>query len=235
MCIRDRHYINNDKKIEDGALLLNDMGSRFHGYCADITCTFPVNGRFTEHQAAIYNTVLRAQRAVIAALKEGVKWDDMHLLAERYILQGLIDLGLIVKTDIEELVEKRIGAIFFPHGLGHLIGLRVHDVGGYNEGCPERATLAGLRSLRTRRTVEAGVTLTVEPGLYFIDYLIKRNLEDPETARYLVKEKIEEYKHVGGVRIEDVILVTKEGCELLSNVPRTVEEIEACMLSLIHI
>lgn len=149
----------------------------------------------------------------------------MHLLAERIILQHLVKMGIVLDRPIEELVEKRIGAIFFPHGLGHLFGLKVHDLGGYTEG-PLRSPLAGLSKLRTRRTLEEGICITVEPGLYFIDFMIKRALENPETAPYLNPAKIDEYKEVGGVRLEDDIVITKDGYELLSSLPRPIEEVE---------
>ena len=149
----------------------------------------------------------------------------MHLLAERIILQHLVKMGIVLDRPIEELVEKRIGAIFFPHGLGHLFGLKVHDLGGYTEG-PLRSPLAGLSKLRTRRTLEEGICITVEPGLYFIDFMIKRALENPETAPYLNPAKIDEYKEVGGVRLEDDIVITKDGYELLSSLPRPIEDVE---------
>ena len=111
---------------------------------------------------------------------------------------------------MEELQAKRVGAIFFPHGLGHLLGLRVHDVGGYSEGEP-RSTEPGLKSLRTRRILQENMVLTVEPGCYFIDFIIKNALDNPELAKYLNKEKIDEYMEVGGVRLEDDVVVRKDG------------------------
>jgi Xaa-Pro dipeptidase len=102
----------------------------------------------------------------------------MHILAEEVILKHLIQMGIVKETPIKELVEKRIGSIFFPHGLGHLFGLKVHDVGGYTNG-PPRSELAGLSKLRTRRVLEEGICITVEPGLYFIDFMIKQALESP--------------------------------------------------------
>jgi len=163
------------------------------------------------------------------SLKEGVYWDDMHILAEKTINKHLIKYGLIKDADMDELVEKRIGANFFPHGLGHFIGTRVHDVGGYNKNCPERRTEPGLRSLRTRRQLKAGMAMTVEPGCYFIDFILDKAYNDPEQSKYLNKAKIQEYMDVGGVRLEDDLLITKDGHINLTYVPRTVEEVEACM------
>ena len=139
-----------------------------------------------------------------------------------------MDLGIVNKFPMEELQEKRVGAIFFPHGLGHLLGLRVHDVGGYTEG-PPRSQKAGLKSLRTLRTMEEGIIMTVEPGCYFIDFIIKNALDDPDMAKYLNEDKINEYKEVGGVRLEDNVVVRKDGPEMLSFLPRRWEEVEKVM------
>lgn len=116
-----------------------------------------------------------------------------------------------------------------PHGLGHLIGLRVHDVGGYTKGNPERHTEPGLKGLRTRRTLRKNMTVTTEPGCYFHEYILKKSFENEKIAPYLVKEKIDEYKIVGGVRIEDDVIVLEKGCENMTDVPRTIEEVENCM------
>jgi Xaa-Pro dipeptidase len=223
------HYIVNDKTIEDGALVLSDQGFQFYGYISDITCTFPINGKFTKKQAEIYNAVLDANKQVFNAAKPGVKWEDMHILAERTIVTHLIKLGIIKDTDLDELQKHRVGAVFFPHGLGHLIGLNVHDCGGYSGGCPQRATEFGLKSLRTRRTLQPGMCLTIEPGLYFVDYCEEKFKNDPNVGKYINWDKFEEYKEVGGVRIEDDVYVTETGMAMLNDVPRTVEEIEACM------
>ncbi len=113
------------------------MGSKYNGYCSDITVTFPSNGKFTDKQKDIYLAVYDAYKTVLETVKEGVLWDEMHLLAERRILEHLIKLGLVVSgVPMEELAEKRVGAVFFPHGLGHFIGLCVHDVGGYTKNSP---------------------------------------------------------------------------------------------------
>ena len=156
------------------------------------------------------------------------------MIAERIILQGLLDLG-IVKGDLDEMLEGRIAFIFMPHGLGHLIGLEVHDVGGYLKSTPQRIMRPGLKNLRTARVLEANTFITVEPGIYFRDFLILgqfgADLAVSDPAKYLNRELIAEYqKEISGVRIEDVVMVTAEGCENLSKeIPRTVEEIEACM------
>jgi Xaa-Pro dipeptidase len=121
------------------------------------------------------------------------------------------------------------GRVFQPHGLGHFIGNDVHDVGGYLEGHPPRAEGPGLRNLRTARVLKANMVLTVEPGCYFIDCLLDSALEDAELSRFLVRERIEEFRGFGGVRIEDDCIITETGMEVMSQVPRTVEDIEAWM------
>jgi len=157
----------------------------------------------------------------------------MHRLAERVILTGLKELGC-VNGDVEEMMEKRIGFIFMPHGLGHLIGLDTHDVGGYLPSTPERQKLPGLKNLRTSRIIDEGICITIEPGCYFRDFLI--NGEVPKEffefdLKYLNKERIQEFKkEIQGVRIEDVVLVTADGNENMSyDIPRSVEQIEKCM------
>lgn len=147
---------------------LFDMGGNYCGYAADITCSFPANGKFTEDQKLIYNAVLKARDAVIAAAKPGITWTDMHLLANRVTLTSLKEGGLLV-GDVEDMVRAGLNEVFQPHGLGHLLGLDVHDVGGYLPGHPERSKEAGVRKLRTARTLLAGMVLTIEPGCYFID------------------------------------------------------------------
>lgn len=144
------------------------MGGNYYGYAADITCSYPVNGKFTEDQKLIYNAVLNARNAVIAAAKPGVAWTDMHLLANRAMLTSLKQGGLLV-GDVEDMIKVGLNEVFQPHGLGHLLGLDVHDVGGYLPNHPERSKEPGLRKLRTARTLLAGMVLTVEPGCYFID------------------------------------------------------------------
>lgn len=181
-------------------MVLLDMGGRWYGYIADQSMTFPVSGKFDEKQKAIYTAVLEAQKAVKSQIKPGVKWDDMHLLAEKVILEHLIKIGIVNEFPMEELQEKRVGAIFFPHGLGHFFGLKTHDVGGYIQG-PPRSDKEGLSKLRTRRVLEEGVCITVEPGCYFIDFKLEKSLNDPVLSKYLNRAKVEEYRMVGGVRL----------------------------------
>ncbi|XP_032681047.1 xaa-Pro dipeptidase isoform X1 [Odontomachus brunneus] len=215
----------NNKVIEDGDMCLFDMGGNYCGYAADITCSFPINGKFTEDQKLIYNAVLKARDAVIAAAKPGVAWTDMHLLANRVMLTSLKAGGLLV-GDVEDMIKAGLNEVFQPHGLGHLLGLDVHDVGGYLPNHPERPKEPGLRKLRTSRILLAGMFLTVEPGCYFVDCLLDAALANPDQAKFLVAEQLQRFRGFGGVRIEDDVLITETGVENLTDVPRTVEEIE---------
>ena len=153
----------------------------------------------------------------------------MHRLAERHILKGLIEMGLLI-GDIEAMLEAEIGAVFMPHGLGHLLGIDTHDVGGYVTGVtPERILRPGIRSLRTARELTEGMVLTVEPGCYFIASCIDAAKMDERQSKFLNMDELEKFSGFGGVRIEDNVLVTATGIDNFSNVPRTVEEIEAVM------
>jgi len=217
----------NDKVINDGDMLLLDMGGEYFGYTADITISFPANGKFTEDQKLIYNAVLAASTEVENSIKPGVKWGDMHMLAERTILTHLRNGGLLV-GDVEDMMSAYLGAVFMPHGLGHLIGLNVHDVGGYPAGV-ERINRPGINKLRTTRVLEEGMSITVEPGCYFIDFLIEEALQNEEQSKFFNKDVLARFRQFGGVRIEDNVVVTKTGMINLTEVPRRVDEIESLM------
>lgn len=219
----------NNQTIKDGDMVLFDFGAEYCCYCSDVTCSWPVNGKFTAAQKVVYNAVLRANRAVLAACAPGVVWSDMHLLANRIVLEDLTAAGVLQGSVDDMMAVNLAGRVFQPHGLGHFMGCDVHDVGGYMEGHPERSELAGLRSLRTARVLAEGQVLTIEPGCYFIDFLIDRALADPELSRFLVEDRMNSYRGTGGVRIEDDIIINGQGAELMSVVPRTVEEIEGWM------
>uniref|UniRef100_A0A673GS01 Xaa-Pro dipeptidase n=1 Tax=Sinocyclocheilus rhinocerous TaxID=307959 RepID=A0A673GS01_9TELE len=217
----------NDKTIQDGDMCLFDMGGEYYCYSSDITCSFPVNGKFTADQRAIYEAVLKSSRAVMAAIKPGVKWTDMHRLADRVHLEELLKMG-ILRGSVEEMLKVHLGTVFMPHGLGHLLGIDVHDVGGYPEGI-ERIDEPGLKSLRMGRVVQERMVLTVEPGIYFINHLLDKALSSPAQCGFINNSILTRFRGFGGVRIEDDIAVTADGVELLTCVPRTVEEIEAFM------
>ncbi|XP_067636716.1 xaa-Pro dipeptidase [Eurosta solidaginis] len=218
----------NDGPVRDGDMCLFDMGANYCGYAADITCSFPANGKFTEDQKFIYNAVLSGRNAVLEQARDGVSWVDMHKLACRVMLEKLKEGGML-KGDVEDMLDAGLAGIFQPHGLGHLLGLDVHDVGGYLEGQPERRTEPWLSKLRFARTLKAGMYVTVEPGCYFIEYLMDRALADPNLNKFIVKEVYERFRKFGGVRIEDDVLIKQDGCENFAIVPRTVDEIEKTM------
>ncbi|XP_064640469.1 xaa-Pro dipeptidase-like [Lineus longissimus] len=219
----------NSAELKRDGLFLIDMGGEYHCYASDITTTVPVSGKFSEQQKKIYNAVLEANRNVFNAVKPGVNWVDMHKLAERTILTHLRTHGL-VKGDIEEMMAVNLCAVFMPHGLGHFLGIDVHDVGGYPEGT-ERIDQPGLKSLRTVRDLQPRMCITIEPGCYFNDVVIDEALANPAKAKFLVAEEINKFRGMGGVRIEDCITVTETGAENFVDVPRTVEEIEQLMAS----
>lgn len=221
----------NDRRIENGDMCLFDMGANYFGYCADITVSFPVNGKFTSDQRIIYEAVLRSNLAVQKAVKPGISWVDMHRIANREMLMGLKDGGLL-KGDVDEMLRAGLGEIFQPHGLGHLIGLDVHDVGGYLPGNPPRSNKPGLRKLRTSRIVEPRMVMTIEPGCYFIEPLLKKAFNDPDMQVFLVAEVINRFRNFGGVRIEDDVIITENGMVNVVNVPRTCDEIERWMAGL---
>ncbi|KAG6769966.1 hypothetical protein POTOM_025633 [Populus tomentosa] len=188
---------------------------------------FPVNGKFTSDQSLIYNAVLDAHNAVISAMKPGVSWVDMHKLAEKVILESLKN-GCIIVGNVDDMMIKRLGAVFMPHGLGHFLGIDTHDPGGYLKGL-EKLKEPGLKALRTIRELQEGMVITVEPGCYFIDALLAPAMESSNTAKFFDREAISRFKGFGGVRIESDVHVTAGGCQNMTKCPRQISEIEAVM------
>ncbi|MDP2436331.1 MAG: aminopeptidase P family protein [archaeon] len=222
----------NDRQFKEGDIMMLDMGGEYGCYTADISCSWPASGRFSPLQKAVYEAVAAAQRAVISAMRPGASWPDLHLLAEEVLLTHLQSPPLSVipaAADLSAARSARLAAVFMPHGLGHLLGIDVHDAGGYLPHTPARSPLAGLKSLRTARLLEAGMVLTVEPGLYFIDCLLDKALADPLLAPFLLPEALQRLRGFGGVRLEDDVLVTPDGAENLTLCPRTTEAVEALM------
>lgn len=227
----------NDYVLREGDICLLDMGAEYHGYVSDITCSFPVATEFSNNQKVVYEGVLEAQKAVASLMKPGASWVDCHLAAEREVLRALVTLQVLVNpndsTGKEEeflnlLQEKDIGSVFMPHGLGHLIGCDTHDVGGYIEGTPKRVREGpGVGKLRTSRVLEQNMVMTSEPGCYFIDALLDKALLDETKSMYFNVTKLQEMRGFGGVRLEDVVLVTELGMENLTTTPRTIEEVES--------
>ena len=228
------HYHGNIMK--DGDLLIVDAGAESEmNYCTDHTRTFPVNGKFSQKQKEVYEIVLKANQECIKAIKPGIKYQEVHLLSAKIIAEGLKSIGLM-KGDTDAAVKNGAHALFYPHGLGHMMGLDVHDMEdlgenyvGYDEET-SRIDQFGTAYLRLGRKLEPGFVMTVEPGIYFIPALIDLWKSENKFTEHIDYEKVNEYRDFGGIRIEDDILVTKDGYKLLGNpIPKTVEEIEAFM------
>lgn len=234
---RDGHILHNHGHgytLKAGDLVVNDAGaeSPLH-YASDITRTIPVGGRFNEPQAIVYQAVLDAQLAAIAAMKPGVAYRDIHDLAATVLVQGLAPLGLF-KGDAADVVNGGAYALLFPHGLGHHIGLDVHDMEalgenrvGYGEGVNRSADF-GRRSLRLGRPLRENWVVTVEPGAYFIPALIDRWQAEGRHAHLIDYSVFQQFRDFGGIRIEDDVLVTAEGARVLGKpIPKTIAEVQA--------
>ena len=227
------HIHSHGNRLKDGDLFLLDAGaeSALH-YAGDLSSTIPVSAKFTPRQREIYEIVLAAHEAAVAALKPGVKNLDVHLLACRTIAVGLKNLGLM-KGDVDEAVHQGAHALFFPCGVGHMMGLDVHDMEdigeiyvGY-EGMP-RSSQFGLKSLRLARELRPGFVLTIEPGIYFIPELISQWKAAGRFTDFLNYDRIEAYKDFGGIRNEENFLITDDGKRLLGKPkPKTIEDVES--------
>lgn len=226
------HYHGNT--MTEGRLVINDSGAEnTMFYAGDITRTIPVSKRFTEKQKEIYNLVLKMETESIAALRPTIQYREIHLAANRIMLEGMKELGFL-NGDVDEMLALGVQGLFMPHGLGHQIGLDVHDMEdlgekyvGYRDGL-ERSTQLGLKSLRLAKELEAGFVLTVEPGIYFIPELIDKWKAENKFANFVNYSKLDSYRDFGGVRIEDNCLVTETGSKTLGKpIPKTVEEVEA--------
>lgn len=218
----------NAEEVAPGSMKLHDMGSEYHGYSADVTVSFPVGGRFNREQRAVYETVWEAVLAVERRICPGVSYKDMHRLAHRTMLEQMVKHGLL-KGSVDEMVEIGLIKTFMFHGLGHNLGLDVHDVGGYKPGESRADDPSLTENLRCGRELQEGHVLTVEPGFYFTDFLLQEALANPAKARFIDRAVLERMRPVGGVRIEDDVVVTATGCKVFTNVPRTVREIMAVM------
>jgi Xaa-Pro aminopeptidase len=202
------------------------------GYAADITRTVPVGGKFATAQKEVYEIVLKAQETAIKSMKPGVRYRDIHLLTARVIAGGLKALGLM-KGDVEEAVLQGAHALFFPHGLGHMLGLDVHDMEnlgenfvGYDESI-QRSAQFGLAYLRMAKELREGHVMTVEPGIYFIPALIDKWKKENKFLDFIAYDKLARYRNFGGIRIEDDVLITKDGHRLLGKpIPKTPAKIE---------
>lgn len=192
------HYVDNNAPLQDGDLVLIDAGCEWQNYASDVTRTLPVNGRFSREQKAIYELILEAQTAVIAKVAPGIRFDQLQETAVKIITEGLVRLG-ILSGKVDQLIQDKAYSSFYMHNIGHWIGLDVHDVGAYKKN-------------GEWRTLEAGIVLTVEPGIY-----ISAGEAGVDPKWWNI-----------GVRIEDDVLVTPIGHEVLTaQIPKSIEEIEA--------
>jgi Xaa-Pro aminopeptidase len=230
------HYHGN--KMLAGQIAINDSGAENSlGYAGDITRTIPVSGVFNIQQKEIYETVLKMEMDSISLLKSGISYRDVHINANKILLESLKNIGL-VKGNIEDMLSEGVGGLFMPHGLGHMIGMDVHDMEdlgenfvGYTEDM-ERSTQLGLKSLRLAKALEPGFVITVEPGCYFIPELIEKYKSEGKFIDFVNYESLEKYKNFGGIRIEDDVLITENGSKVLGNpIPKTIQEIEDIMKS----
>ena len=230
------HILHNPyhgNKMRRGDLVINDSGveSTLH-YASDITRTFPVSGKFTRKQTEIYSIILEAQETAIEYIRPGVEYREVHFITAKKLARGLKSLGLM-KGNIDDAISVGAHALFFPHGLGHMLGLDVHDMEDLGEDYVgyspkiKRSDQFGTSYLRLARALDPGFVVTVEPGLYFIPELIDRWKAAKKFVNFINYDKVEEYRHFGGVRIEDDVLVLKDGCRVLGQpIPKTIEEVE---------
>lgn len=225
------HYHGNI--VKEGQLFLVDAGAETEmGYAGDLSSTFPVSNTFTNEQKEIYEICLAGHDAAIDMLKPGIAFKDVYYQSARTIMEGLKELGF-VKGNIEDALINGAHAMFFPCGLGHMMGLDVHDMEDLGEvyvgwdGLP-KSTQFGLKSLRLGRKLEPGFVLTIEPGIYFIPDLIDLWKANKTNADYLNFDKIDTYRNFGGLRNEEDFLITKDGKRLLGKQkPKTIEQVEA--------
>jgi len=231
------HNESYHNSLSPGDLLLADVGAETsNGWAADITRTWAVSGKFSSTQKDIYAIVLQAHDECIAKLRPGVEYQDIHLLAAEIIATGLVDLG-ILRGNPQDLVDMDVHALFFPHGVGHLLGLDVHDmedlgdVAGYEAG-RQRSDRFGLGYLRLNRPLESGMLVTIEPGFYQVPAILNDETFRSKYLDLVNWERLAQFADVRGIRIEDDVLVTDAGVEVLTGeLPTKIEEIEELVIS----
>lgn len=209
------------ERLKPGSILLADIGAESDShYAGDMTRSIPVGGKFTPQQKDVYDIVLNAQKTVFNTAHPGETWLNVHLTAARVITEGLKNLGLLTGST-DDIIKEGAYALFFPHGIGHLLGLDVHDMEnlgednfGYNQNTP-RSTQFGLCNLRYALELKENMTLTNEPGIYFIPYLMEKWKAEKRFAEFINYDKALTYSNFGGIRIEDDIVITQSGCRIL--------------------
>ena len=228
------HGYPSPRKLEAGRLLLVDAGAETNdNYCSDNTRTTPISGKFTERQKNVYNIVAECHDLALKHARPGVRWWDVHMDVCSLMTDRLKELGLM-KGDTAEAVHAGAHALFLPHGLGHMMGMDVHDMEGLGQtyvGFDEEtrpSSQFGTNALRFGRRLEAGHVVTDEPGIYFIPDLIDLWRKEGTNAEFLNFDEIEKYKDFGGIRIEDDVLITPDGCRFLGKerIPYHVDDVE---------
>ena len=231
------HGCPSDARLEAGRLALCDAGCELDDYCSDNTRTMPVTGKFDQRQLEVYSIVEACHDYVLEVAKPGVKYADVHFAVCRLMTDRLKELGLM-KGNTEEAVRAGAHAMFLPHGLGHMMGMDVHDMEGlgqiyvgFDEETRPNLEQFGTNCLRMGRRLEEGFVVTDEPGIYFIPALIDDWKASGHCKDFLNFDKLETYKDFGGIRIEDDILITADGCRFLgkSRIPYHPKELEAFM------
>ena len=233
------HGNPSDAKLESGRIVICDAGCELDDYCSDNTRTMPVNGKFTQRQLEIYSIVEECHDYVLNIAKPGVKYMDVHFAVCRLMTERLKELGLM-KGDTDAAVAAGAHAMFLPHGLGHMMGMDVHDMEGlgqiyvgFDEETRPNLEQFGTNCLRMGRKLEEGFVLTDEPGIYFIPALIDDWKASGHCKEFLNFDKLETYKDFGGIRIEDDILITKDGCRFMGTkrIPYHPKDMEEFMKS----
>ena len=219
------HFAPKQRAFRDGDLILVDAGAEVAGYASDVTRTYPVGPAFTGIQRDLYELVLDVQTAAIRDARPGKEYKELHLEASGRIAAGLVDLG-ILRGQADELVERDVQALFFPHGLGHMLGLATHDVGGCLVG-RDTGSRPTLQYLRADLPLQPGYVVTVEPGIYFIRTLLEDPVAREKHGDAVNWDRVDELIDFGGIRIEDDVLITETGAEVLSAAtPKSMAEIE---------
>ena len=229
------HGYPSEQPLEAGRLMLCDCGAETNeNYCSDNTRTTPISGRFDARQRDIYQAVVDAHDHVYEIARPGLKWWDAHFAAARVITERLQDIGLM-RGNIDDSLEAGAHALFFPHGLGHAMGMDVHDMEGlgqiyvgFDDEVQPRLNQFGTNCLRFGRCLQEGYVMTDEPGIYFIPALIDEWRADRHCAEFLNFDRIETYKDFGGIRLEDDLLITADGCRYLGEkmIPYHIDELE---------
>lgn len=217
------HYEKKHSPLKKGQLFLIDAGAEFSGYAADITRTYPISGKFTQKQKDIYNIVLNTQEACIKAVKAGIWLSEVHDLSVYHLTEGLLRLNLLT-GNLSDLIEQKVYKLFYPHGLSHTLGLDVHDT-------TPKIKKRKKQSIRSEIFLKENVVITIEPGLYFIDILLDNPKNRKKYKKYINWKKVDQYRQVGGIRIEDDIVVKRNGHLNLTSVPKTYSDIEDVMNS----